>query len=75
MSSNVIKIDLHGVKHEDARRIIIQYIEDNWQKNSDFIIITGHSNKMIKIVRNVAEEYKLHVENGLYPTYQYLRFI
>lgn len=25
-----MKIDLHGIRHEDVPRILVRHIEDNW---------------------------------------------
>ena len=40
------KLDLHGVKHEDVRRIVTRFIEANWASNKELDIITGYSSKM-----------------------------
>lgn len=53
------KLDLHGVRHEDARQKVIHAIEDNWDTDNTIEVITGHSRKMKEIVVALVEEYKL----------------
>ena len=53
------KLDLHGVRHDDVKSKVINFIEDNWSSEEDLEIITGHSSKMKGIVLNVLDEYKL----------------
>lgn len=60
----MFKLDLHGVRHEDAKQQVINFIEDNWNSNEDLEIITGHSSKMKGIVINVLNEYKLSYTIG-----------
>lgn len=59
-------IDLHGIKHEDVLRVLIEAIETNWDSGSHLEVITGHSSRMKKIVREIAEEYRLECEDGLH---------
>ena len=72
---NEIKLDLHGVKHEDVKREIIKFIESHWFDDPmpELIIITGHSNKMIEIVTEVIGEYQLEWDYGL--RHSYLRIL
>jgi len=61
----VTTLDLHGIKHERARALVIRFIEDNWKKEGEQLeIVTGHSNEMKKIVRDVLTEYKLECKDG-----------
>lgn len=53
------KLDLHGVRHEDARQKVINAIEDNWDTDNTVEVITGHSVRMKDIVVRLVEEYKL----------------
>jgi len=55
----VYKLDLHRLKHEDARRAVIRFIEEHWDDGSELEIITGNSIKMKGIVLNVLDEYKM----------------
>jgi hypothetical protein len=72
----IVKIDLHGIKHEAVRRTVIKEIEAHWQDEpqSDFVIVTGHSCQMREIIAEIAEEYKLNMESGLYGAYVRLIF-
>jgi len=58
------KIDLHGIRHEDARSEVIHFIEDNWGSNEAVEIITGHSQGMKAVVEEVLKEYKLDYRIG-----------
>jgi hypothetical protein len=73
---SVINIDLHGIKHENVRCLLIGEIEAHWSDDPspDFHVVTGHSDQMREIVNEVANEYGLQVEPGLHGAYLYLRF-
>ena len=58
------KLDLHDVRHEDARQKVIHAIEDNWNSNHELDIMTGNSSKMRDIVLIVIDEYKLNFNLG-----------
>lgn len=58
------KLDLHGIKHEDVRGILVKYIEHLWNTNTEVEIITGHSPQMKAIVIEVLGEYKLEYSDG-----------
>jgi DNA-nicking Smr family endonuclease len=60
----IYKIDLHRLRHEDARRAVINFIEDHWNESSELEIITGNSNKMKELVKNILDEYKLTYQIG-----------
>ncbi len=53
------RLDLHGVQHEDVKREVIHFIEDNWCNMDDLEVITGHSSVMKSIVISTIREYKL----------------
>ena len=55
----IVSIDLHGVKHESVRSLLIRLIEDHWNQNVEAEIVTGHSNPMKQIVQEVLAEHKL----------------
>lgn len=59
-----LSLDLHGIKHEDARRQTIAFVEANWNSNKTVEIITGHSYKMREVVSKVLDEYKLDYKVG-----------
>lgn len=56
---NVLKIDLHRVRHEDVRDKVIRFIEENWASKFEAEIITGNSSVMQRLVMEVLNEYKL----------------
>ena len=64
-----INVDLHGVKHEDVRRILIAEIERHWDEGCDLIVVTGHSPQMRELVIEVVKEYLLDWEDGLHRGY------
>jgi len=72
----VLRIDLHGIKHEDVRRTLIANIESHWNDSPppDFVVVTGHSEQMRGIVKEVGNEYDLNIEEGLHPSYMRLTF-
>jgi len=53
------QLDLHKVKHEDVNREVINFIEDHWDTSEIIDIITGHSNIMKDLVKNVLDEYNI----------------
>lgn len=59
MMSDVLKIDLHRVRHEDVRDKVIRFVENNWASGLEAEIITGNSSVMQKLVIEVLDEYKL----------------
>ena len=58
------RLDLHGIRHEDAVGLTIRFIEDNWASGKEVEIITGHSIKMKDIVVGVLNEYHLEYSTG-----------
>ena len=61
-----IRLDLHGIRHEEARRQTIRFIEKNWGSVADLKIITGHSQEMKKVAIDVIDEYSLEYRIGDY---------
>lgn len=60
------ELDLHGVKHCDAPRVIHRFINANWHtKAKQLKIITGHSHTMQSIVLQTVEEYQLRCSIGV----------
>jgi DNA-nicking Smr family endonuclease len=59
------KLDLHGLRHEEAKRAVIRFVEDNWNNEQEAQIVTGHSKKMKEVVMNVLDEYKLNWTNQI----------
>lgn len=53
-----MKIDLHGVKHEDVQRRLDVFYWEVMQKNISRVeVITGVSQRMKDIVREVTKDY------------------
>lgn len=50
-----MKVDLHGVKHEDVPIMLAEHLF--WQKKENPEIITGNSEKMRQIVIEWLEKY------------------
>ena len=61
---DIVSLDLHGVRHEDARPKVIRFIEQYWGKGVEAEIVTGHSAKMRGLVMNILEEYDLSYNIG-----------
>jgi len=53
----VLTLDLHGLRHEVAKRKLELFINDHWGKMLK--IITGHSSTMRNIVSSIAKSYDL----------------
>jgi hypothetical protein len=53
------KLDLHGMRHAEARVAVTQFVEDNWNSGIEAQIVTGNSTKMRGVVLGVLDEYKL----------------
>ena len=62
----MLEIDLHGVKHGDVRGRLIRFIEDHRGADIDFEVITGHSEKMKEIAKEILDEYGLRYYDGGY---------
>jgi DNA-nicking Smr family endonuclease len=57
------KIDLHGVKHENVQRELDQFFWQMMQKgHSEVEVVTGISNTMKEIVKEVSKDYKFVVQ-------------
>jgi DNA-nicking Smr family endonuclease len=56
------KIDLHGVKHENVQRELDQFFWQMMQRgHSEVEIVTGISQRMKQIVKEVSEDYNFSV--------------
>ena len=55
-----MELDLHGIKHEDVDRIVENFVLLN---NPPLTIITGNSQKMSEIVRDVLERHDMNFED------------
>ena len=63
-SGRNLKLDLHGYFYEDARKALIEFIEDFYNKGNECEIITGNSPKMKMMVKTILEEYKMEYQEG-----------
>jgi hypothetical protein len=69
---NMRALDLHGVNHEDAYIKCHRFINDNY--GHDMFIITGHSDRMKKIVVEILDTYRLqYLVGGVTGTYGHIR--
>lgn len=59
----MIKLDLHGIRHREARNMVIRFIERYWNANVEVEIITGYSERMKSIVKEVLDEYQLEYDD------------
>ncbi len=57
--SNIKTLDLHGVKHADVDRLVENFVLLN---NPPLKIITGHSDKMPKLVKEVLDRHDIKWE-------------
>ena len=48
--NEILKLDLHRIKHEEAEILVDIFINKNWGKNIETQIITGNSKKMKDIM-------------------------
>ena len=53
-------LDLHGVRHDDVDRMVENFVLLNEPPIS---IITGNSDKMLKLVKDVLERHDIEYEN------------
>jgi DNA-nicking Smr family endonuclease len=53
----MLTLDLHGLRHEDAKRKLELFINDHWGKMLK--VITGNSSTMQGIVSSTAQFYDL----------------
>ena len=56
-------IDLHGVRHKDASDIIARCCNEY---DDPFIVVTGKSSRMKRIVAEVAKTFGLSVRDTIY---------
>lgn len=61
-----MKLDLHGMLYEDARRAVDELANTYWKWNpeDEADIITGHSPNMRNMVIGVLEEYSIEYYVG-----------
>lgn len=59
-----MKLDLHGVRHEEVEQKVVSFIEHNSCAYCELTIVTGHSPTMSDLVSKVLDEYKLEYHVG-----------
>jgi len=53
-------LDLHGVRHSDVQSMFDEFIYENMKSNTREVeIITGISEQMKRIVRNLSDDYTM----------------
>ncbi len=62
--NEILKLDLHRIKHEEAEILVDRFINKNWGKNIETQIVTGNSQKMKDIVISKLNFYKLEFTVG-----------
>lgn len=61
-----MKLDLHGVKHENVSNEVDRFIWEAMQRNvSQIEIVTGNSEQMKNIVRECVYDYGFKCSEGL----------
>ena len=56
------KIDLHGIKHNEVKRVVENFIYKHLQDGTREIeVLTGNSPKMKQLVREIASDYNMEV--------------
>ena len=54
MKYKLPELDLHGKYHVEVNNLVNKFLEDN-QDNLPVLIITGNSNRMINLVKEVVD--------------------
>ena len=58
------QLDLHGTKHAEVQRKLDDFLWENMQAGNETVdVITGISDEMKKLVRDIAAEYGMSCEN------------
>tara|TARA_R110000824_G_scaffold8429_8_gene38211 strand:- start:2696 stop:2923 length:228 start_codon:yes stop_codon:yes gene_type:complete len=60
------EIDLHGLRHEEAKRAIEHVLNKFWCTGEEIHFITGYSPKMKDIVIDLLNIYRLEYDIGDY---------
>lgn len=54
------KIDLHGIRHNEVKRVVENFIYQHLQDGTKEIeIVTGQSLEMKQLVKEIAEDYNM----------------
>lgn len=62
----MIKLDLHGMRYEDARRAVDRLANTywRWEPDDEAKIVTGHSANMRDMVIEILKEYDIDYSVG-----------
>ena len=60
MKYKLPELDLHGIYHVEVKTLVNKFLEDNLD-NMPVLIITGNSDRMIKIVKKIIESRNLEM--------------
>ncbi len=60
MKYKLPELDLHGIYHIEVKPLVNKFLEDNLD-NMPVLIITGNSDRMIKIVKKIIESRNLEM--------------
>ena len=63
------KLDLHGVRHSEVDRLVENFVLLN---NPPLEIVTGHSDKMPELVREVLDRHDIMWESWGYAVWKIL---
>ena len=66
---SIKQLDLHGVKHEDVDRLVENFVLLN---KPPLKIITGNSDKMPELVRNVLDRHNIQWERWGFAVWKIL---
>ena len=63
------KLDLHGIRHSEVDRLVENFVLLN---NPPLEIITGHSDKMVELVRDVLDRHDIMWERWGFGAFKIL---
>ena len=63
------KLDLHGIRHSEVDRLVENFVLLN---NPPLEIITGHSDKMVELVRDVLDRHDIQWERWGFGAFKIL---
>ena len=55
---------MHGMRHCFVEAALIRKVEELWNTDTELVIVTGMSDEMKRIVREVLDEYELEYTEG-----------
>ena len=58
------KLDLHGVPHNEVKSKVIRKVEEHWGTDIEVEFVTGNSERMKSLVKEVLDEYQLNYIDG-----------